>query len=53
MVKATHLIKVWFYESFPKTWTKEMIRGAILERFSWLDDKLENVEIVEQADKLS
>jgi len=45
MPKATHLIKVWFFEKFPSNWTKEMIRGAMLERFSYLGDRLENIEI--------
>ena len=42
-----YLIKVWFFEKFPSNWTKEMIRGAMLERFGFLDDKLENIEIEE------
>ena len=53
MVKATHLIKVWFYDSFSENWTKEMIYAAIMERFKELGDRLENVEVVNQADKLS
>ena len=52
MTKATHLIKVWFYDKFPENWTKEMIYAAIFERFQHLEDRLENVEIeVLDADK--
>jgi hypothetical protein len=47
MTKATHLIKIWILDNFPPTWTKEMIRGAILERYSHLRDRLENIEIEE------
>ena len=45
MVKASHLIKLWFYETFPKNWTKEMIYATIHERFKELGDKLENIEV--------
>lgn len=50
MTKATHLIKIWFYDSFPENWTKEMIYAAIAERFKFLGDKLENI-IVEKVKK--
>ena len=48
--KASHLIKIWFFDNFPKRYTKEMIRGAMLERFSYLGDKLENV-IIESLER--
>jgi hypothetical protein len=46
LTEATHLIKVWFLDNFPKNWTKEMIRAAMLERFGFLGDRLENIEII-------
>jgi len=41
--KASHLIKIWFFDNFPKRYTKEMIYAAVCERFDFLKDKLENV----------
>ena len=41
-----YLIKIWFYEAFPKNHTKDMIKAEILERFEYLDDKVENVEVI-------
>jgi hypothetical protein len=47
LTEATHLIKVWLFDNFPKNWTKEMIRAAMLERFGFLGDRLENIEIIQ------
>jgi len=51
LTKATHLIKIWFYETFPKNWTKEMVYSAMRERFRKLGDKLENIEVEEIGSK--
>lgn len=52
MVKASHLIKIWFYDSFPENYTEKMVYAAIMERFQrMLGDKLEKVEVLAQADK--
>jgi len=51
MTKATHLIKVWFYDKFPENWTKEMVYAAMLERFKHLGDKLENVIVESLSDE--
>jgi hypothetical protein len=45
-MRATHLIKVWFYDTFPENSTKEMIYVAVMERFrKQLGDKLEKIEV--------
>jgi len=43
MVEATHLVKVWFYINSNQS--LEVIRGIMLERFKFLGDALENIEI--------
>jgi len=44
-MKATCLIKLWFYDSFPENYTKEMVYSAVRERFKFLGDQLENIII--------
>ena len=44
MRKATHLVKVWFFIDSDEP--DEDIKGRILEKFSFLGDSLENIEII-------
>jgi len=44
--KKTYLIKVWFYHDDTKP--PEVIRGKMLERFKFLGDSLENIEVIEK-----
>jgi len=53
MATATHSVTVKFYDSFPKHWTKQMIYAAMIERFKFLGDKLENVIVVDLSKKES
>jgi hypothetical protein len=47
----THLINLCFLEEFPSSWTVEMIRGAMFERYSHLGDRLENIIVEELKQK--
>jgi len=47
--EATHLIKIWFYISSKES--PEVIRGRMLERFEYLGDALENIEIIPLEEK--
>lgn len=50
-MEATHLIKVWFVDSFPSDYGENVIKAVIIERFEFLGDKLENVEILPLLEK--
>ena len=43
MVEATHLVKVWFFINSKEP--LQVIRVRMLERFKFLGDALENIEI--------
>jgi hypothetical protein len=43
-VKKQYLIKVWFFHEDNES--PPVIRGRMLERFSFLEDALENIEII-------
>jgi hypothetical protein len=43
--KKTYLIKVWFFHDDIEP--PEVIRGKMLERFKFLGDSLENIEVID------
>jgi hypothetical protein len=45
LTETVYLVKICFLEAFPRSYTREMVQAAITERFSYLGDKLENVEV--------
>ena len=46
-MKATHLIIVKFWESYPPNYTKEMVWAAVREKLKEiLGDKLEEIQVV-------
>jgi hypothetical protein len=49
MRRKTYLIKIWFFHD--DTEPPEVIRGKILERFRFLGDSLENVEVIDLEEK--
>lgn len=44
-MKATHMVKISILANFPEYYTDEMVKVAIIERFRFLQDQLENVEV--------
>jgi hypothetical protein len=44
-LKKTYLIKVWFFHG--DTEPPQVIRGKMLERFKFLGDSLENIEVID------
>jgi hypothetical protein len=49
MRRKTYLIKIWFFHDDAEP--PEVIRGKILERFKFLGDSLENVEVIDLEEK--